>query len=139
MGPHRSDPMTFGAPPLRGRTGDRLRRDRRSHGRRNSVLAVGSYDFRRLLQWLSFMLRLFLAALRSAPDDQNCLPVPKGGPTTSDGSRLCRFLIVEFERQASAIVCQFAEFALDCPALALMTVHKSDSNVFLKFACAKGP
>ena len=44
------------------------------------MLAVGSYDFRRLLQWLSFMLRLFLAALRSAPDDQNCLPVPKGGP-----------------------------------------------------------
>ena len=50
-----------------------------------------------------------------------------------------RFVIVEFERQASAIVCQFAEFALDCAALALMTVHKSDSNVFLKFACAKGP
>ncbi len=36
----------------------------------NAVLAAAGYNFRRLIEWLRRLLRLFLAALAAEPDDQ---------------------------------------------------------------------
>ncbi len=36
----------------------------------NTVLAAAGYNFRRLIEWLRLLLRLFLAALAAEPDDR---------------------------------------------------------------------
>jgi len=36
----------------------------------NAVLAAAGYNFRRLLEWLRLLLRLFLVALAAEPDNQ---------------------------------------------------------------------
>ncbi len=36
----------------------------------NAVLAAAGYNFRRLIEWLRLLLRLFLAALAAEPDDR---------------------------------------------------------------------